>query len=204
MLLQLIPIHLLPQSPAPWTPPPLASLWAGPRGTCGGEGTRKASRGGSMSSVPGCKRPLSSVPAGTRGCSSSWCSRTSRGRVATGPRGFLGLCSPHLPRAPSLLRAPVEHLPSRWRFAGLGPPSCRQRAPPEQDAPAATRMPSPARPPRARGRKGDRVLHSPVNVNEAGARHLPAAPALSLLPGLGSVPHGPGQLCHRAGPRSAL
>lgn len=113
-----------------------------------------------MSSVPGCKRPLSSVPAGTRGCSSSWCSRTSRGRVGTGPRGFLGLCSPHLPRAPSLLRAPVEHLPSRWHFAGLVrlpadsellqsrtrllPPGCRaQPGRPEPEAGRATESSTP-------------------------------------------------------------
>lgn len=37
------------------------------------------------------------------------------------------------------------------------------------------------------------MLHSRVTVNHAGARLLPAAPALSLLPRLDSVPRGPAE-----------
>lgn len=85
--------------------PPLASLWAGPRGTCGGEATRKASRGGGISSFSGCKRPLSSVPAGTRGCASA---------PAATPGAFRNRSSP---RPPGLLRAPVQHPSFRVAFS---------------------------------------------------------------------------------------
>lgn len=102
--------HLLPQNPTNGFHPSLARPWAGPQDTCRTEWA-KASRGGSISNVPGCKRPelssrLGPADASSLGAFRNWSLGVSRPLLHTSP--------------PSSQPTPLSTVPSGWRLAGSG------------------------------------------------------------------------------------
>lgn len=208
-MLQPLRIQLPPQSPAPRA--------SAPRWPASGQGPGHRRQRGDKEGFQGREpfpHPRPSVPSSTQlgpGDASSAPTASPGvaeppGHLGTGHYLFLELCSQHLPcPLTSYGTGTAPLLPNGIGWASVHLPADSRLLQRRTRLLPSEAEPSPAARSSEPEAEGAGVLHSRVRVDDAGAPHLPAAPTFSsLLPGLGSVPHGPGQLSYRAGPRSAL